>query len=131
MEKFKFHRLAEMSIFVVTVTINEHIEFRFLLDTGATHSILDFNAIVFSGCEIQNLNYHSFIETANGVVSSDMVSISSFETLGIIKNDYAIQVIDFVSQGITTDYDGILGLDFLEGYHFCIDTLKEEITIQE
>lgn len=131
MKKYKFSRPENMNIIIVTAKVNDTVEFNFLLDTGATDTVLDFNALILSGCEIESLNYQSFIETANGVISSDMFSIDSFEALGIVKQDYVLQVLDFVAQGITTDYDGILGLDFLEGYHFCIDTLTNEITIHD
>lgn len=86
-----------MNVIIVTAKVNNTVEFNFLLDTGASDTVLDFNALILSGCETQSLNYQSFIETANGIISSDMVSIDSFEAFGIIKTDYVLQVLDFVA----------------------------------
>jgi len=42
---------------------------------------------------------------------------------------FEIQVYDFIAHGIFSDYNGLLGLDFLEGTNFCIDTIENTISI--
>jgi hypothetical protein len=42
---------------------------------------------------------------------------------------FPIQVYDFIAHGIYSDYDGLLGLDFLKGTKFCIDLNENTISI--
>ncbi|MFN3489140.1 MAG: hypothetical protein ACK4YV_08395 [Emticicia sp.] len=69
------------------------------------------------------------IETANGIAKSKTFEVHQMKSMGIIKNRFQIQVYDFLSHGIFSNSDGLLGLDFLEGTKFCIDTDLNEITI--
>lgn len=69
------------------------------------------------------------IETANGIIETEIFEINSFASLGLIKDDFEVQVYDFMAHGIFSDYNGLLGLDFLEGTNFCIDTLQNTITL--
>lgn len=55
--------------------------------------------------------------------------IEQLECLGIIKNKFEVQVYDFLAHGITSDYDGVIGLDFLKEHKFCIDISKREISV--
>ena len=69
------------------------------------------------------------IETANGIIESEVFEVNQMHSLGIIKEKFKIQVYDFLAHGIFSNYDGLLGLDFLEGKKICIDTNLNEITI--
>ena len=69
------------------------------------------------------------IETANGVFETEIFELSSFASLGIVKEKFHIQMYDFFAHGIFSDFDGLLGLDFLEGKKFCIDTILNTITL--
>lgn len=69
------------------------------------------------------------IETANGIIETEIFEIDTFSSLGLTKKNFEIQVYDFLAHGIFTDYNGLLGLDFLEGIKFCIDTSQNLITI--
>ena len=69
------------------------------------------------------------IETANGIIETEVFEIESFASLGIEKKKFEIQVYDFISHGIFSDYNGLLGLDFLEGTKFCVDTMENTISI--
>jgi len=69
------------------------------------------------------------IETANGIIETEIFEIDSFASLGLIKEKFQIQVYDFLAHGIFSDYNGLPGLDFLEGTNFCIDTRENTITL--
>jgi hypothetical protein len=47
----------------------------------------------------------------------------------LTKEKFQIQVYDFLAHGIFSDYNGLLGLDFLEGCKFCIDMKNNIITL--
>jgi len=49
--------------------------------------------------------------------------------LGIIKTNFEVQVYDFLTHGITSDYDGVIGLDFLKEHKLCTDMVKGEISV--
>ena len=55
--------------------------------------------------------------------------LEEFECLGITKTNFEVQVYDFLAHGITSDYDGVVGLDFLKEYKFCIDINKGVVSV--
>ena len=59
----------------------------------------------------------------------EVFEIDSFASLGVTKEKFQIQVYDFLAHGIFSDYNGLLGLDFLEGTKFCIDTRENVISL--
>jgi len=69
------------------------------------------------------------IETANGIIETEVFEIGTFESLGLTKEKFQVQVYDFLAHSIFSDYNGLLGLDFLEGIKFCIDTRENSITL--
>jgi hypothetical protein len=66
------------------------------------------------------------VETANGIIINEIYVIEKIESLGIIKSNFKVQVYDFIAHGITTEYDGVIGLDFLRESEITID-FKESI----
>jgi len=71
------------------------------------------------------------IETANGIIDTELFELNSFACIGITRKPFQIQVYDFLAHVIFFDYDGLLGLDFLDGFKFCIDTKNNIITLTE
>jgi hypothetical protein len=69
------------------------------------------------------------IETANGIIETEVFELDTFFSLGLKREKFQIQVYDFLAHGIFSDYNGLLGLDFLEGTKFCIDTKQNIISI--
>ncbi len=69
------------------------------------------------------------IETANGIIETEVFEIGSFSYLGQTKDKFQIQVYDFLAHGIFSDYNGLLGLDFFEGSEFCINMKQNSITL--
>ena len=59
---------------------------------------------------------------------TEIFEIDIFSSLGLTKEKFQIQVYDFLAHGIFSDYNGLLGLDFLQGTKFCIDTRENIIT---
>lgn len=99
------------------------------MDTGATNTTIDSNALYLLGYELKDNIGIVEIETANGIIETEVFEIDSFASLGLVKNKFQIQVYDFLAHGIFSDYNGLLGLDFLEGTKFCIDTVENVITL--
>ena len=127
--KFKLKREPTSNLFLIAVQIDEIYELSMILDTGASHTTIDSNALHLLGYDFVERKGSVEIETANGVILTDVYEISSLSSLGVRKENIEIQVYDFIAHGIFSDYNGVVGLDFLQGLHFCIDTIENTIKV--
>ena len=62
-------------------------------------------------------------------MNSHIFEIKSLESLGIKHNDFEICSYDFLGNGILSEYDGVLGIDFFQNNKICIDFVRLELTI--
>jgi hypothetical protein len=69
------------------------------------------------------------VETAKGVANAYIFKTKSLEGLGIKKKNFEICSYDFLGNGVLSEYDGVLGIDFFKDNKICIDFVKSEITI--
>lgn len=126
---YSFERMADGGLIIVSITLDKKSKLRMVLDTGCSNTTIDSNALYLAGYELKDAIELVEIETANGIVESEVFEVSQIKSMGITKNRFQIQVYDFLSHGIFSNYDGLLGLDFFEGTKFCIDTDLNEIRI--
>ena len=126
---YKFKREPESGLILVNIEIDKKYELKMILDTGATNTTIDSNALYLLGHDLKDSIGRVEIETTNGIIETEVFEIDSFSSLGIEKLKFEIQVYDFIAHGIFSDYNGLLGLDFLEGTKFCIDTNENTISI--
>jgi predicted aspartyl protease len=126
---YKFKREPESGLILVNIEIDKKYELKMILDTGATNTTIDSNALYLLGHDLKDSIGTVEIETANGIIETEVFEIDSFSSLGIEKKKFEIQVYDFIAHGIFSDYNGLLGLDFLEGTKFCINTNENTISI--
>jgi predicted aspartyl protease len=126
---YRFKREPESGLILVNVEIDKKYELKMILDTGATNTTIDSNALYLLGHDLKDCIGTVEIETANGIIETEVFEIESFASLGIEKKKFEVQVYDFIAHGIFSDYNGLLGLDFLEGTKFCIDTMENTISI--
>lgn len=129
MMTFTFELPTEENVIIVNASIERKFEFRFALDTAATHTTIDSNVLYFSGYELKNSKGEKEVETSNGIIVVETFDIDQFECLGITKTNFEVQIYDFVAHGITSDYDGVIALNFLKNNKFCIDIQKGEINV--
>jgi predicted aspartyl protease len=129
MKFFLFDLPSDEDIIIVNASIENKYKFRLALDTAATHTTIDSNVVYLSGYDLKNSKGEYQIETANGLIIVERYDIDQLECLGIIKTNFEVQVYDFLAHGITSDYDGVIGLNFLKEHKFCIDLLKGEISV--
>jgi predicted aspartyl protease len=129
MKIFSFDLFTNEDVILVTASIQGKYKLKLALDTAATHTTIDSNFLYFSGYELKKSKGEFEIETANGIILVERYDLDELECLGKSKINFEVQVYDFLAHGITSDYDGVIGLDFLKGTKFCIDFLKSEISI--
>ncbi len=126
---FKFKREPESGLILVNIEIDSKYELKMILDTGATNTTIDSNALYLLGYNLKDTIGSVEIETANGIVETEVFEIEKFSSLGLTKEKFQVQVYDFIAHGIFSDYNGLLGLDFFEETKFCIDLVQSTITI--
>ena len=126
---YSFKREAESGLIIVSIEIDNKYELKMIFDTGATNTTIDSNALYLLGYNLKDNVGTVEIETANGIIETEVFEVNSFSSLGKTKEKFQIQVYDFLAHGIFSDYNGLLGLDFLEGTKFCIDTRLNTITL--
>lgn len=129
MRSFKFPVPTDEDVIIVDASIEGIFKLRLALDTAATHTTIDSNVLFLSGYELKESKGEQELETSNGIILVELYDIEQFECLGILKPKFEVQVYDFLAHGITSDYDGVIGLNFLREHKFCIDILKGEITV--
>jgi hypothetical protein len=130
MKLTQFDALEDNSdVIIVLAIIENKYGFELAFDTAATHTTLDSNMLYMSGYKLKNAVGEIEIETSNGIITVNLYNIRNFECLGIKKDILQVQVYDFAAHGITSEYAGVLGLNFLKDYKFCVDMIKGEITI--
>ncbi len=115
-------------LMVVHVEINEENILPFLLDTGSSDTYLDKNIL-----HIEQINFKESIgqvevETANGRIFADVFQIESIDVFGTQFKNHPIQIIDFIANGILSNYCGVLGMDILRQKNLCLHFDKNTLT---
>lgn len=126
---FPFKHEPESGLIIVSIEIDDKFELKMILDTGATNTTIDSNALYLLGYDLKDSIGTVEIETANGVIETEVFEVGSFSSLGQTKKKFQIQVYDFLTHGIFSDYNGLLGLDFFEGKKLCIDSRLNTISL--
>lgn len=119
----------EDGIIIVDAIIDDKIELKLAIDTAATHTTIDSNILHLSGYGFKSNVGRIEVETSNGVIVTDIFKIEKIEIFGEAERFFNVQVYDFLTHGITSDYDGVIGLDFLKKRKFCFDILKGKLTL--
>ena len=113
---------------VILVEINSETTLRFLLDTGSTDTYLDKNILYIEQINLKDAIEQVEVETANGWILADVFIIDSIDVFGVKFNNHPIQVIDFIANGIVSNYSGILGMDILSQRNLCFHFEKNTLT---
>jgi predicted aspartyl protease len=121
--------VADEGIILFDAVLDTNVSVRLAFDTGASHTTIDSNSLLMAGYDISTPIDTISVETSNGMIYVNVIEITHFEAFGIKKECFFIQVYDFVAHGILSEYEGILGLDFLEDAHFCLNLRKNELSI--
>ncbi len=116
------------NLIVVNVEVNEETPLRFLIDTGASETCFDKNILLIENISLKELIEQVSIETANGWIVADVFLIDTIDVLGLKLKNHPVQVIDFIANGIISNYAGILGMDILTQRNLCFNFDKQTLT---
>ncbi|TAF73227.1 MAG: hypothetical protein EAZ53_13280 [Bacteroidetes bacterium] len=128
MSEVKFKRETSESLIVFTCHLGNH-EVALALDTGASHTTIDLTTLQIAGYDINDATKTTYIETASGVIEAYLFKVGQLTALGITKSNIEICAYDFFTHHVLTDFDGVLGLDFIDEYKICIDFKNEIVKI--
>ena len=126
---YPFEWLGIEGLMVVHVIINGESVLPFLLDTGSSDTYLDKNILYIEQINLKEAIGQVEVETANGRMFADVFKINSIEAFGTLFTNYPIQIIDFIANGIISNYSGILGMDILKHKNLCIQFDKNTISL--
>lgn len=125
-KRYAFERDSEDELIIVKSFVNGK-GVNLILDSGASHSVIDFSILIEKGFRLGDTIGIVPISTANGIILANRFIVSEFSALGITK--YNFEITSYINDDPEKTFEGILGLDFLQGTKFCIDLVENEITI--
>ena len=92
--------------------VNDTRNFNFILDTGATKTIIGERVATTLGYELYRLQRGDRLMTAGGGIHSKILKLKKLRLIGKDLINFEVSVIQFPLQ-ITVLADGLIGMDFL------------------
>jgi predicted aspartyl protease len=99
-------------VFVKIKGIDDVSEFKFILDTGASKTIIDENAAIELGFDLKKMNIGDRLMTVGGGMNSKILKLPKLSLFGKDVVNFEVSIIKFPPQ-ITLFADGLIGMDFL------------------
>ena len=111
--KYNFS-IIEKKIIITPVIkgVDEDVEFQFLIDTGATQSIIDERVAIRLGFDLNKLDKGDSLMTAGGRINSKKLKLPKITCLGKEFSNFNVNVVKFPFQTLLV-VEGIIGMDFL------------------
>lgn len=112
---------------VKNVKLNNNITSNFLLDTGATYTII--SSSLASQLKLNLTNTPKItLMTANGPIKSSKTILSSIEINGLVANNVEVAIADI---GVSSSVQGLLGMSFLNKFKVTIDKAGGKLTLEK
>lgn len=87
---------------------------RFVLDTGASFTIVDYRIAETIGYEPHHAVAPSRVSSASGKEQGFRIKVASFETLGKRMENFEVACHSLLEQGV----EGLVGMNFLEQFEY-------------
>jgi gag-polyprotein putative aspartyl protease len=121
---------TEESLILVPTFVEDE-EISLVLDTGASHTIIDLTKLLIIGYRLSDSLGTVQFETAKGVVEAYVFKIKYIKALGHIKRDIKVCSYDFLGNNVLSEIDGVLGLDFFKDTELWINFKKFFIDLKK
>ncbi len=126
-ETYSFERTTDDDLIVVSAQLGNSLV-EFVLDTGASHTFIDFGILIKEGYRKSDSKGVIPVETANGIILANTYTLSNITALGITHKNF--EVTSYLFDDPESNFTGVIGLDFLKEREFCINLKKNIITIK-
>jgi aspartyl protease family protein len=103
-------------------------QFRLLVDTGSSYTVLRVNVVEALGCDLQNPLNRIRIPTGGGIIEAPVVAVTWFSCLGQRVENFSIVAHTLPA---TTFVDGLLGMDFLTRFQAVIYVGEAQIRLRQ
>ncbi len=113
---------------VVEATINSTTTANFILDTGASYTVISKHIAKELKIDLAKKHPKIRLQTANGIINVPLVTLDSIEVSGLRIDDVAVAVHDFSKD---TNIAGLLGLNFLGKFRMELDTEKGVLILEK
>ena len=128
--KSKFKRDPISKIILVDVLMDEKYKLKMAFDTAASVTTFDINPLRMAYYPIDNIIETTMVETASGFIEVDIIQTKEISAFGRTVRNMKVQVYDCLKHAILSDYDGLLGLDFLEDTEFTVNMKNQTIEVK-
>ena len=126
---YDFERDPSGIILIYALLDGKH-KMKMALDTAASSTTFDINALLMAEYPIGDVIETGLVETANGIVEVSVSKTNTIAAFGHTVNDMSIQIYNYLAHGILSDYDGVLGIDFLEDTEFTVNMKNQTIEVK-
>ena len=110
--KEKFNLVKKKMIVVPKIKgVKDNQDFNFILDTGASVSIINDTAATFLGFNLSELQ-NEILTTIGGRASAKVLRLPEIELCGKTISNFEIKVMNLPTQ-VSLLADGLIGMDFL------------------
>lgn len=93
---YKLTREIETGILTVIAVLNGTQRLKLILDTGATVTTIDSNVLYMAGYRPEDSIGNEMVETASGIIETDLYELKEFRLFGIIHQNFVVQAHDFL-----------------------------------
>ena len=112
-------------------SIDDCVDFKFILDTGASTTIISENVAIRLGFDLKSLETGDRLMTAGGSMHSKTLTLSKLRLFGKDMINFEVNVLKLPPQ-ITYFADGLIGMDFLLQFkNIKFDFETKTITLHE
>lgn len=126
-ESYPFERTDENSLIELTAEMNDS-SFAVILDTGATHTVIDFGVLIEEGYLLDDTKGLVFFETANGIKEANIFQVKQLTCLGITRANFEISA--YLLDDPQASAKGVIGLDFLAGLEVCVNLRENNVIVK-
>ena len=102
----------KLIVFAQIKGINDYREFKFILDTGASKSIIGDNVAIRLGFDLKKLKLGDRLMTAGGSINSRVLKLPKFSLFGKDMINFEVNVLNLSPQ-VSYFVAGLIGMDFL------------------
>jgi predicted aspartyl protease len=126
-QSYSFERETEDDLIVIPVKIGNSLV-DLVLDTGASHTFIDFGILIKEGYRLNDTKGIVAVETANGIIYANRFVVDAIEGLGIFKSDF--EVTSYIFDDPESNFKGVIGLDFIGEKEICINFKENKLTVK-